>query len=249
MMSAANDPYYVAKEDVQGAIREAQKMHKEWKRLLETENTAKSQPFQDLHANLAGELRQLDYDLQDITATISMVEENRDKFQISDTELANRKDFIKVSRAAVRDVQEEVTGRKALTKIENDKRSLLQNQASVTRAAEDQRRAVNQENEAFLARERQTQMQLVANQDDQLAELGKNAQKLGEIAKHVNRELQEQQNMLEELDVDIEKETEKLNFVMKRIGRLMKTSDNKQIWVIVVLCILFVVLLFLVINT
>ena len=57
------------------------------------------------------------------------------------------------------------------------------------------------------------------------------------------------QRMLQELDEDIDKETEKLNFVMKRIGKLLKTSDSKQLMLIVVLFLLMVFLLFLVINT
>ena len=31
------------------------------------------------------------------------------------------------------------------------------------------------------------------------------------------------------IDKDIDRETEKLNFVMKRVGRLLKTSDSKQL--------------------
>jgi len=249
MLSATTDPYYVAKDDVQSAIKEAQKMHKEWKKLLEAENTAKSRAFQDLHANLAGELRQLDFDLNDITATISMVEGNRAKFQIDDAEIARRKGFVQESRATVKSIQDDVTGRAATSKIENDKRQLLARQEQDRRGNEDARKAAERENEAFLQRQRQEQQQIIRQQDDALDELGKSAQRLNQVATTINIELQDQQKMLQELDEDIEKETEKLNYVMKRMGKLLKTSDNKQLCLIIALMVLAVLLLFLVINT
>merc|ERR1719487_2550438 len=110
-------------------------------------------------------------------------------------------------------------------------------------------RAATRENEVFLNRQRQEQAQIIAQQDEELTQLSKVAQRLGDTARTINVELQDQQKMLEELDEDIDRETEKLNFVMKKIGRLLKTSDHKQLCVVIALFILFMVLLFLIINT
>merc|ERR550525_767208 len=100
-----------------------------------------------------------------------------------------------------------------------------------------------------MRRQRQEQAQLIAQQDQDLTLLSQSAQRLNETARAINTELQDQQKMLEQLDEDIDKETEKLNFVMKRMGRLLKTSDNKQLCLIIGLFVLAVVLIFLVINT
>ena len=70
-----------------------------------------------------------------------------------------------------------------------------------------------------------------------------------EALRKKTQNLHDQQKMLEELDEDIDRETEKLNFVMKKIGRLLKTSDHKQLCVVIALFVLFMVLLFLIINT
>merc|ERR550525_74046 len=100
-----------------------------------------------------------------------------------------------------------------------------------------------------MRRQRQEQAQLIAQQDQDLTLLSQSAQRLNETARTINTELQDQQKMLEELDEDIDKETEKLNFVMKRVGRLLQTSDNKQLCLIIGLSILMVVLIFLIINS
>lgn len=248
-MSSATDPYYVAKDDVESAIKQVQKMHKEWKRLLQSENTARSKPFQDMHVEIQSELKTLDVDLQDITATINMVEENRGRFQFDDAEIASRKEFVRKSRGQVRDVQEDIIGRATTSKMEADKRQLITTKQSDNRSSEESRKAVQRDNQAFLDQQRQEQTQIIRQQDDALDELGASAKRLQQVATTINVELQDQQKMLNELDEDIEKEQEKLNFVMKRIGKLMKTSDNKQICLIIALSLLGIVLLFLVINT
>merc|ERR1712217_999576 len=98
------------------------------------------------------------------------------------------------------------------------------------------------DNDSFLRNQEQQQMQIIQQQDTALEELSKSAHRLGDTARTINVELQEQQKMLAELDEDIDKETEKLNFVMKRMGRLLKTSDHKQLCLIIGLSILAVVL-------
>jgi len=248
MLSATTDPYYVAKDEVEVALKKVREMHATWKQILENENTAKSNKFQELHVEIAGELRQLEFDFQDITATISMVEENRQRFKFDDREINSRKDFVRASRAAAKEISDSVNGAHAEAKMASDKRELLMNQQQARKAADDRQSRANKENEAFINRQRQDQQLIVQQQDEALTELSKSAERLGQTAKTINIELQDHQRMLEELDEDIDRETEKLNFVMKRMGRLLKTSDNKQLCVIIGLSIFAIVLLFLVIS-
>eukprot|EP00931_Biecheleriopsis_adriatica_P090301 TRINITY_DN64307_c0_g1_i1.p1 TRINITY_DN64307_c0_g1~~TRINITY_DN64307_c0_g1_i1.p1 ORF type:complete len:260 (-),score=76.74 TRINITY_DN64307_c0_g1_i1:53-727(-) len=224
-------------------------MHEDWKRLLQSENTARSERFQKIHSELSGELRQLDMDLQDISATIEMVEGNRAAFQFDDAEIASRKRFVSDTRKTVKDIQDNVTSQRTFSKMESDKRQLLSSSASMQKDRDERQGRMLKDNQDFLDRQRQSQMQIVAQQDEDLSALSASAQRLGNTAQIINTELKEQQKMLEELDEDIDKETEKLNFVMKRMGRLLKTSDNKQLCLIIGLSLLMVFLIFLVINT
>ncbi|CAL1171307.1 unnamed protein product [Cladocopium goreaui] len=248
-MLSASDPYYVAKEEVAKAMDRLRGLHQDWKRLLQTEDTARSQRFQQMHQEITGELEQLGLDLDDIHATISMVEGNRNTFQLSDAELQSRKRFVTDSRRTLEDLQKDVNGPQTRAKLENDKKALLSSAASSARTREERQRSAMQENQAFLDRQRQQQTQLRAQQDEDLEMLSLSAQRLGNTAQIINVELKEQQKMLEELDEDIDKEAEKLNFVMKRMGKLLKTSDSKQLCLIIGLSCLVAVLLFLVINT
>jgi|Transcript_45894 hypothetical protein len=241
MMSGSADPYYMAQEEVRSAIKKIQSRHEEWKKLLNGDT--RSARFAELHAEISGELTQLGYDLQDITATIDMVEEHRGKFEIDDSEIKKRKDFVKASQRSVQDIKDNINSRQALGKIDADRR-----QANSNRDSERSQEVVR-ENEAFLSRQRQDQQQIMQHQDEALTALSDSVKRLGDTAQTINVELQDQQRMLEELEEDIDKETENLNFVMKKVGRLLKTSDHKQLCVIIALFLLMLGLLFLVINT
>lgn len=249
MLSPASDPYYEAQDEVKSAIKNMQSMHGNWKRLLDSENTARSQRFQDAHAELAGELQQLDMELQDISATISMVEGNRAAFSgVNDAEVAARKRFVAESRRTVKQYKDEVTGQRTLSKLESDKKSSLMG-SSASASNSGARQGNSKDNQDFLNNQRETQMQIMATQDEDLTQISASAQRLNNSAQIINTELKEQQKMLEELDDDLDKQTEKLNFVMKRMGKLLKTSDNKQLCLIIGLTCLMVFLIFLIINT
>ncbi|CAK9020950.1 unnamed protein product [Durusdinium trenchii] len=106
-MLSASDPYYVAKEEVAKAMEKLQGLHQDWKRSLQAEDTARSHRFQQLHEEITGELEQLGLDLDDIHATISMVEGNRSKFQVSDGELASRKRFANDCHKTLEELQKD----------------------------------------------------------------------------------------------------------------------------------------------
>ena len=81
---------------------------------------------------LEAELEQLGFDLDDISATISMVEGHRHTFQLSDSELSSRKRFVSESRRTLEELLRDLRASK--TKLESDKKALLSAQASGARS-------------------------------------------------------------------------------------------------------------------
>jgi len=65
----------------------------------------------------------------------------------------------------------------------------------------------------------------------------------------INEELKVQNQMLNDLDRDIDEAAEKMNFVMGKLAKLLKTKDSCQIWVIIILTLVLVLLIFLVVYT
>jgi len=245
MKPSSTDPYYVVRDELQQAVGKLRQLHQDWQAELGGD-TANSKAFHDLHGELSGEICQVEMDLTDLAGAISTVEANRERFQLADTEITARKEFLQKCQADVRHIKDSVNSSQAKQKMTTDRERLLQSQGE--KSASSRKKQVEEENSAFLGNQRQEQQLIIAQQDEQLSELSKSAMRLGETARVINTELKEQQVMLDELGEDIDREAEKLNFVMKRIGKLMQTSDSKQICVIIALFVLFLILLFLVIN-
>ena len=90
---------------------------------------------------------------------------------------------------------------------------------------------------------------IMQQQDEDLVELGQGVDRLNELSQGINQELKTQNQMLSDLDRDIDEAAEKMNFVMGKMARLLKTKDTCQICVILVLTFILLLLVFLVIYT
>lgn len=247
MRSQRVDPFDVAKDEVEAAVRKVQFMHKEWKRQLEQQNTAENQQFKDLHAEITGELQLLDYDLQEVDRSIQTVEQNRDKFHLSDEQLKARRAFVTRSRQAHREVQQDLTGARASTKMEEDRRRALLSHSKKEQLREQQRSAF--EAEAYLEQESLLHKRLIDQQEDEIGQLAKATQQVSQVAQTINSELQSQQQMLKDLNEDFDEQTQKMGALMKGVSGVLKTSNKCQIGGVASLILLFFVLLWLIFST
>ena len=70
------------------------------------------------------------------------------------------------------------------------------------------------------------QQDLMKQQDEDLNEISEIAQRLRMQAQTRNQELQDQHILLRKLEGDIDTNYDKLNFVMKKLGKLLKTNGK-----------------------
>ena len=61
-------------------------------------------------------------------------------------------------------------------------------------------------------------------------------------------ELQEQKIMLDQLDTDMDKADEKMNVVLEKLGKLLKTKNNCQLCTIIILTLILIILSKLIIS-
>ena len=70
---------------------------------------------------------------------------------------------------------------------------------------------------------------------------------LHKYAVDMNQEINKQGEVAEEMDLQMDKTTAKLNFVQKKLSVLLKTNDKGQLCTIMILtCILFVLIFFVI---
>ena len=77
--------------------------------------------------------------------------------------------------------------------------------------------------------------QLIAENDDHIDEIAQGAQEQNEMVKGIGSQVDDNMEVIKETNIAVEGTQKKLNFVMGKLGNLLKTSDNKQLWTIQIL--------------
>ena len=67
------------------------------------------------------------------------------------------------------------------------------------------------------------------------------------MASEIHGELKTQTHLIDDLESDLDETAEKMNFVMGKLAKLLKTKDSCQLWTIVILTVVLVLLVMLLI--
>eukprot|EP00405_Crypthecodinium_cohnii_P033090 CAMPEP_0206519202 /NCGR_PEP_ID=MMETSP0324_2-20121206/65042_1 /ASSEMBLY_ACC=CAM_ASM_000836 /TAXON_ID=2866 /ORGANISM="Crypthecodinium cohnii, Strain Seligo" /LENGTH=267 /DNA_ID=CAMNT_0054012721 /DNA_START=134 /DNA_END=937 /DNA_ORIENTATION=+ len=266
----SQDPFDVARFEVEAAVKKVQFMHKEWKRLLNDTTDTETQQFKDLHNEIMGEIQMLNYDLQEISRSIQTVETHRDKFKLSDFDISSRKEFVQSCRHVQNEVESDMKSQETAVKIEAKQRQALLG----NRANEDQQRrtgpggsgggsssstapaytggsagAAASSSSNYLEQEQMMQRQLLGEQDDELAELSKATMRIGQVAQTINGELKTQEKILQELNEDIDEQTNRMGILMKGVSGVLKTNNRWQTYALLLMVLTFLVEVTLIFST
>ena len=237
MNSAASDPYYVARDAVNQSVSEIQTSVKKWETYLASD-TFQSRVFTDSTRILLEDVDRLEEDLAIIDSSIRVVETNPSRFPLRAGELDLRKQWASMQHRICVEIRGKVNGPQAKAKIESDKRKAASAASEQARA----KKTVEDSADHTIGSSKQVHEQIIAQQDETLTELARVTDRLGETAVVINSELQDQQRLLSQLDNDMDRQQEKMNYVMGKMGKLLKTSDMKQIGFVIFLLLLSIVL-------
>jgi len=235
------DPFYVVKEKVQDLIGKLSVDFDRWKELLETTNTSTSKEFANVQQSVKVAIKKLNIDLNDLSQTTDIVSKNRVRFkEISDVELDSRKKFVNDMKAVVEDCVETLTSDRTLRKIENDKREVLIARDKQTTGFN---KEMVREGDDFVDKKQSEQLMVEKKQDLLLDDMSAALARLGDVSDTINLELQSQTKSIEEFHEEIDETQDRMNIVMRKIDKLLKTSDRGRIVCIIFLIVVMIGLL------
>lgn len=102
------DPFFAVKEEVEHSVTVVDQLYSKWRELQNS--SLKSDEFEWTSSELLSGLRSIEWDLQDLEDTVSIVESSRQKFQLDDADVQARKDFINTTRQKINSMRDEVQG-------------------------------------------------------------------------------------------------------------------------------------------
>lgn len=247
------DPFFVVKGEVQKAVNTAQGLHQRWLELLQDPSSASKEEVDWTTNELRNSLRSIEWDLEDLDETISIVEANPRKFNLDAMELTKRKAFITSTRQTVKEMKDQMSCPMAQAMSDRKTRqgllgeSVSQGMAWQPGADKYSRldRELQTANSQFIE-EQHSQQQLIADQQDEHLELVSGTiGVLKNMSQRIGDELDEQTVMLDDFSHEMDNTQSRLDNVMKKLAKVSHMTSDRRQWcaIGILLAILFVVLI------
>jgi len=246
-MSLLQDPFYVVKDEVEQSVNGITALYERWQELLKNTNTAQNDEFKWTTNQLRTGIKSVEWDLQDLEETIGIVENNRQRFKLEQSEVDSRKKFISETQYVIRKMKEDLNNAQSKGKMDNDNRDALgiKSKNNVRNDVPDRYSAVDEairsDNDAFIRNQGQVQEQIIHSQDQELDELGNVVHTLGEMGSSIQTELEQQGSILSDLEAGVDRTAGRLSAVMRRVNKLLESTSERVQWCLIIVLTLILV--------
>ncbi|XP_018116468.1 syntaxin-6 isoform X2 [Xenopus laevis] len=192
------DPFFVVRGEVQKAVNTAQGLFQRWTDLLQDPSISTREELDWTTNELRNSLRSVEWDLEDLDETISIVESNPRKFSLDQAELWQRKAFINETRQCVKDMKDRMTSPsiQALTEKKNRQALLGDGTKHGWNLETEKYKALDHElenaNSQFLDGQVVQQQLIMEQQDEQLELVSGSIGVLKNMSHRIGNELDEQ---------------------------------------------------------
>nr|CAB3479518.1 unnamed protein product [Digitaria exilis] len=239
-MSSAQDPFYIVREEIQDSYEviyiQIDKLQSTFHRWEQTaSNTGE---YVHLTKELLTSCESIEWQVDELEKTILVASRDPAYYGLDEVELSRRKKWTGSARNQVGTVRRSVEKGKsnsAASKYQDTSRTNLYS---------------SQDNDDFISSESDRQQLLMRQQDEELDELSASVQRIGGVGLTIHEELSGQERILNDLSLEMETTSNRLDFVQKRVAMVMKKAGIKgQIMLIVFLVVLFIILFVLVFLT
>ncbi|XP_007230059.1 syntaxin-10 [Astyanax mexicanus] len=239
------DPFFVVKGEVQKALSRARGLFQRWEELLQ-EDTPISRDELDWSTNeLRNCLRAIDWDLEDLHETISIVESNPGKFRLGENELQERRDFVERTRKAVQEMKEQLSSPSAVAQAEKKNRQALMSGPSQPRHAGLEPHLVSA-NSRYIQEQQEQQQLIMQEQDEHLELVTGSIRVLKDMSNRIGDELDEQSVMLGEFSEEMEQTSSRMDSVLKKLEKVSHMTSSRRQWCAIgALVIILIVVLIL----
>lgn len=238
------DPFFVVKDEVQKAVQTARGLYQRWCELLEDPITVSKEEYDWTTNELRNSLRSIEWDLEDLEETISIVERNPKKFKIDDVELNDRKAFVARTKHTVQDMKDHLSSPQ--TRSREDKKSRQGLLANGPKKPQDKYMRLENEieraNQKYIDDTQQQQQLMISNQDEQIDMIGTSVGVLKNMSHQIGNEMDEQAVMLDDFAHEMDTTESKMDNVMKKMAKVLHMSNDRRQW-----CAIGVLLLIMVI--
>ncbi|XP_078478095.1 syntaxin-6-like [Lampetra planeri] len=262
------DPFFVVKAEVVKALASAQGLHQRWGELEPGAGSGGGSGHGGHHGGhhggreelewtsneLRNALRSLEWDLEDLAETVSIVETNPRKFKMDSSELGDRKAFIARTRQSVKEMKEDMASpRSGAVEEGKSRKSLLgggpRGVGGSGGGAGGRYGRLEQEmdleNSRYIADTHAQQQLIVQSQDEQLELVSGSLGVLKHMSERIGTELDDQDRMLGDFSQELDVTQSRMDGVLKKLAKVSRMTSDRRQW-IAILVLLGLMLLVLI---
>nr|XP_005994382.1 PREDICTED: syntaxin-10 isoform X2 [Latimeria chalumnae] len=224
------DPFFVVKGEVQKTVNTSRGLYQRWCELLQETNIVSKEEFDWTTNELRNSLRSIEWDLEDLEETISIVESNPKKFKIEASELNERRAFVERTRETVKEMKDHISSPSALAMAERKNRQSLMAGDLKSRLYTDQYNHLDEDLLATNSRyieDQQAQQQLIMDQQDEQLELVSGSiGVLKNISGRIGEELDEQAIMLDDFGHEMDNTQSRMDGILKKMAKVSHMTSG-----------------------
>ncbi|XP_063795864.1 syntaxin-6 isoform X1 [Pseudophryne corroboree] len=220
------DPFFVVKGEVQKAVNTAQGLFQRWTDLLQDPSIATREELDWTTNELRNNLRSIDWDLEDLDETISIVESNPRKFSLNPVEMKQRKAFISETRQCVKEMKDQMTSPSVHALAEKKNRQALLGEGTKQgwNTEPDKYKRLDNDiqsaNSQFLDGQVVQQQMILEQQDEELELVSGSIGVLKNMSQRIGNELDEQAVMLDDFSHELDTAQSRMDNVLKKLAKV-----------------------------
>lgn len=211
---------------------------------------------------LRNALRSIEWDLEDLEDTISIVEKNSSKFKIDNKEISERRSFIEATKQEVKVMKSKMSLNRNRDNDGTAREPLLGEESPIhlsnvwtsTPKYTKYSKLANQTDSPnrfdYDSDIMSMQEKMLTNQNDQLQVISNSVGSLKTVSKQIGIEIDEQAVMLDDLNAELENADSKLDSTIKKVAKVLHMNNDRRQWLaigilmglLVLILILFIII-------
>ncbi|KAF8320383.1 hypothetical protein DL93DRAFT_2218269 [Clavulina sp. PMI_390] len=234
------DPYHAVQSEIQTSLQSAENLRASFLRIRSTASEG-NEELNWVRDELKGTLAALEADLEDLEASVKIVEETGGRmFGLDDREVMSRREYVNHVRSEIENMRFEL--------LPKDVQARTVRPAAPARPSSpySPTPAAQEDDQAAWSREEQQMM--IHQQDETLTSIQGTLRTLATQAGLIGQETAEQNEMLDDLGQRVDRTEGRLGSAMKRMQKFIReTEETKSGWCIMILIVILCALLLAVI--
>ncbi|KNC85156.1 hypothetical protein SARC_02649 [Sphaeroforma arctica JP610] len=240
-----DDPFFVVKDEVEHSVDAVQQLYVRW-RELQHSDLCGGDEYEWTANELKESIKSIEWDLEDLDETVSIVESNPVRFDITPEDMQMRKGFIADTCKAMKAIRDDVNSQATKAKEDKAARGQLMGPSTPHNKYEKLEQEMDRENDDFIDEQRKLHKLEMAEQDRNMEMVGDTVVNLKTLGKDIGRELDDHNVLLDDLDDQMERTESQLQRVVGKVEKILESvSDKKQYYAILILSVALIIMIIL----